>query len=66
MFGRPAGPGEGVNMSVMTADFWSTRRAMRNDVARPTIYDPPHQMLKKTRYLPLLVRTGTPTINTTL
>jgi hypothetical protein len=52
-------------VSVMTADFWSTRMATRHDVARPTIYDPPHQTSEQTRYLPPLARTGTPTMNTT-
>jgi hypothetical protein len=65
IFGRPVGPGEGANVSIMTADFWSTRIAMRNDVVQPTTYDPPHQMSKKTRYLPLLARTGTTTTNNT-
>jgi hypothetical protein len=39
--------------------------AMRNDVAWPTRYNPLHQMLKKIRYLPLLVRIGTTIMNTT-
>jgi hypothetical protein len=32
MFRRPVGPREGANVSVMTADFWSIRIAIRNDV----------------------------------
>jgi hypothetical protein len=65
MFRRPVGPGEGANVSVMTADFLSTRMAMRNDVVQPTTYDPPHQMSKIMRYLPPLARTGTTSMNNT-
>jgi hypothetical protein len=62
---RPVGPGEGANGSVMTADFWSIRMAMRNDVVPPTIHDPPHQMSEGMRHLPPLARTGTTIMNNT-
>jgi hypothetical protein len=65
IFRRPVGPGEGANISIMTMDFWSTRMAMRNNIVQPTTNNPPHQMSKRTRFLPPLARIGTTTMNNT-
>jgi hypothetical protein len=53
------------NISVMTVDFWSTRMAIRNNVAQPTTYNPPHQMSKGMRHLSPLARIGTTIVNNT-
>jgi hypothetical protein len=47
----------------MTADFWLTRIAMRNNVVQPRTYDPPDQMTKGMRHLSPLARTGTTIMN---
>jgi hypothetical protein len=52
-------------MSVMTADFWLTRMAIRNDIVQLTIYNPPHQISRGIRHLSLLVRIGTTITNNT-
>jgi hypothetical protein len=65
MSGRPVGPGGEANMSVITVDYWLIWMATRNDIVQPTMFDPPHPMLRWMKYLSPLARIGTMTMSNT-